>query len=832
MRNWLNVESSIALGWEAAQRGENARVLLIGEAGIGKTWIADRLAHRYAGEALILNVRGSPTERSALAPVYDAVYAAIRGLQVAEQTILAILERICQFVPFLQGVGSAGISSTVSDTRLAVLKRSGLTLPAVSAPALFDFLGREVARGKPIVLCADDAHWLDEASWDVIRWACDEPAATGRLVLITYDPHLGAGTDTSGERALQLAQWKAGESTDGWRFLNAERWTPDSVPLLCDVILKYPINLSAEDTTTLCDASGGLTLCIESILHALRETKAISLDHGIFQLQRKLSSIAIHSDLTSAILTQIADTYRGITDSRKALELASVIGTTFDDEAVDSIAKLATSHRIFAEVERRHALVQTLLDARDSPDSWKFRHPQIQRLIYEHAGGRVSRLHLRLAEYLAQLPQSEPFEVFLHYRRGGDFEAATEQLRRAIDRYIVSGLYKPALQAVIEWLHEISGNARVVSLKARAELELLRGQSLYHLEDYPEAINTFERITLMAPEAYLKYEGHRWLGRAYARMHTRDCFERAVSELTTATKGFADLARSEAEGDAYVDLITALGHLNRFDEARCAYEKAEAIFARLHDSLSLARLQRRGVVFMAPELLVPILLRTARTFEELGLSVELVMSLNNAATELIFQCRFSDARNCLERAIAASEQVNSFGRAYLRNNEGVIALMEGRWKIAAACFAAALESTSRSINRLIIGMNVAIVRRYSDGPAPALEHLVRILEDAKESGEQTYIVPAAVNAAAAAAALGRSGEVRLFLAEHQAGISAAPIAVRTAAEYLLANVNEDISQVLKDRARVDPIDASSEQAAIRNVACFPFVPLDMQFWSD
>lgn len=191
------------------------------------------------------------------------------------------------------------------------------------------------------------------------------------------------------------------------------------MPDLCTRILKSPVALKEREVRLITEKSGGLPLFVESILVALQAADAIKEVNGFIRTTRPLDAVSIDNDLRELVLSTIASAFLAITDARQALEVASVKGMSLNDGAVDSVAPLPASHAIFAEVQRRFALVtQTDSDTHLS-DLWRFRHPEHQRLAYEHAGTRVSGMHLRLAEHLSRLPHADPIELFYHYTRFG-----------------------------------------------------------------------------------------------------------------------------------------------------------------------------------------------------------------------------------------------------------------------------------------------------------------------------------------------------------------------------------------------------------------------------
>jgi DNA-binding CsgD family transcriptional regulator len=135
-----------------AARGDGRLVMVMGEAGIGKTSLVQRFAGRRRADAIVL--RGACDALSTprpLGPLFD-VASAIGGE----------LERLAE-----------------SDAPREQLFRASLAA-----------LG---AGSKPHVLIVEDVHWADEATLDWIRYLARRIGGTGALVVLTCrDDEIGA----------------------------------------------------------------------------------------------------------------------------------------------------------------------------------------------------------------------------------------------------------------------------------------------------------------------------------------------------------------------------------------------------------------------------------------------------------------------------------------------------------------------------------------------------------------------------------------------------------------------------------------------------------------
>jgi len=156
-REWRTLEQC----WRAVTRGQGRIVLLEGEAGVGKSRLADDFVrHAVAEGAIALRGRGyDATAAIPFAPVVEALRGALAapGLAGAAPEWLAEAARL---LPELR-------------QRFTLLPPTG---PAASPPEawrVFEGVAQllsAVAAEQPIVVTIDDLHWCDEDSANLLRF--------------------------------------------------------------------------------------------------------------------------------------------------------------------------------------------------------------------------------------------------------------------------------------------------------------------------------------------------------------------------------------------------------------------------------------------------------------------------------------------------------------------------------------------------------------------------------------------------------------------------------------------------------------------------------------
>ncbi|WP_214406657.1 ATP-binding protein, partial [Pseudonocardia lacus] len=169
--------SRIADLLRAAARGDSAALVLHGEAGIGKSALADAVVESVTGTG---TGTGTSTDTSTDGPT--AVVLRTRGIE-AESSIpfggLAdLLRPALPLLPELPGPQSAALAGALALGPPAAADRFAIAAATLSLLAL-------AGRGRPLLCVVDDAHWLDAASAEALVFAARRMKAEGSVILFT-----------------------------------------------------------------------------------------------------------------------------------------------------------------------------------------------------------------------------------------------------------------------------------------------------------------------------------------------------------------------------------------------------------------------------------------------------------------------------------------------------------------------------------------------------------------------------------------------------------------------------------------------------------------------
>jgi DNA-binding CsgD family transcriptional regulator len=387
-------------------------VLLLSDAGIGKTRLAREFLARRQGGVVGLSARAHPLGETTSFGVWsEALESHLRGLPPNEITELCggFLDDLAAL---LHSVAAVRGSAVHEPSRLRLLEGFAVVLS-------------NLARRTPVVVFVDDAHLADVSSWEALGYLASTIGAARVLVLAAARPAELVENPAAVQVLLQLEQ-------DG--MLRRLELSPlDSVAIaeLAGAALNdLPSSALVE---WLVERSRGNALFGLGLLQAL-------LDEGA-----DLSAPALRS-LPEALTERVAIRVRNLDEAAIAtLEWLAAIGRRVDfrdlvrltglpaDRLALILERLVRS-RLVSEQERGHEL------------TYELAHPLIQEAIYERIGAARRRgLHRGIGRTL--LAADRLGEAAAHFARSaevGDDEAIAA-LRDAVRQAENRGAYREAL---------------------------------------------------------------------------------------------------------------------------------------------------------------------------------------------------------------------------------------------------------------------------------------------------------------------------------------------------------------------------------------------------
>jgi DNA-binding CsgD family transcriptional regulator len=677
----------------AAVNGRGSLVLIGGEAGIGKTALAEVVCQEAS-------------ERGALVLVG-------RSFDFTETP---------PYGPWVEAIGRYRQTDGLPPLPAAFTQR-GIIGPVTSQAALFqqiaDFLGA-LTVAHPVVLLLDDLHWADPASLDLLRVTARATASLPLLLLTTYR----ADELTRRHPLYALLPVLVREA-------NATRLALHPLEEEATAALaRGRFTLPDADNTRLVaylDARGeGNPFFIGELLQTLVEERVLRERDGGWTL----------GDLAGAsvppLLRQVIDGRLERLDAeiQRLLAVAAVIGQEVPLAVWTTVAQV--DEDAIAEVIERGVAARLLAETAAGA---RFAHALVREAVYEGISAmRRRRLHLRVAERLLAMPTPDPDAMGYHLQQAGDARAA-EWLTRAgeraalayawavaADRYAAALALLPTTDATagergwlryrLAWMRgfddgpqavehlleaerlgRVAGDAGLVALSifARGLCRCIADTIQAGLEDVAagvaarRALSSAERARLRAPSLSLgsmdETDGAgpfvQWLATAGRYAQARAIGEDAMAARPPSLAGEGGFA---ARGDVSLGLAQVYAALGLPDESAQAFAAARAAFTAIgfHFMVGMcdANETRLTLCYIADR---PAALRRLASAEEQALArgyVDATEPRRRAAwfPLLVLHGRWEDAR---EVALAARAEHGLPYTSVIRHHFGAMAYARG-----------------------------------------------------------------------------------------------------------------------------------------------------------
>jgi DNA-binding SARP family transcriptional activator/tetratricopeptide (TPR) repeat protein len=522
----------LSLAWTSAAAGDPGLVLLVGEAGIGKTRLAaEVVAIAEATGGVIVQARCYEAERGLfLQPIIEALTPVLSTLATAE------LRRI---------VGDAAPTLTALIPALEPLLRPGPLLrgaPDLELRRAFDAVTDVVVRlsGRaPVLVVLDDLQNAGRATVELLHY---------------MSRHLG------GSRVLVLATIRREEGADALSTL-------DSVSATIDVDA-----LSLAAVTDLATRSGQAHL----VDHIVQQTRG----HTLYVVET-LASLSTGRDgvpesLQAAVLARVQ---RAGPDTEVLLRAAAILGATLDPvhlAALLGIAPQAVLDRCSAALAARLLVV--------SDRDFEFANDLMREVLYESTPPptRIA-WHRQAADLLADHPEA----LGAHAAACGDWSRAARAWLLAAEEAMRRFATADA-EALVN--RAIDAAQRGVDLEVTARAFVVRGRARDLRSEFATAMADFETALGLAREA-----GDQRVEMLVLRQLAGDvtvALGLSVGQSVRYLERGLALAQNLGDRTVEVDLLSRLAVIaaNRlcFTESLEYSRRSVAIARVVHDDVALA----------------------------------------------------------------------------------------------------------------------------------------------------------------------------------------------------------------------------------------------------
>jgi predicted ATPase len=437
--------------WAQALAGHGRVVLLSGEAGIGKSRIAETLRDRVAVDsATVWRLQCSlHYANSALHPVvtrlervleFDREDRAERRLEKIEALLERAEQPVEKVAPLLAALLSVPTGDRYPPLQVSPQLQREHTLAALQGLLL------GLATRTPVLLIVEDVHWIDPTSQELLDLLVERLSGVRALVLFTFRPgYWPVWAGWSHVTVCVVNRLGHGEAAELVRLLAGGKALPE--PVREEIVAR----------------TDGVPLFIEEVTKTVLESGALEERADRYALAGPLPPRLVPATLQDSLMARLDQA----APLKEVAQIGSVIGRQFSYELLAAVAgvpdeelQAALGQLVKAELASRHGTPPHA--------TYTFKHALVQEAAYESLlFARRQALHARVLEILeATRPDvvcSSPELLAYHATAAGLHE-------KAVHYRHLAGL----------WASERSANAEAIA-HLTSGLEVLR-----EVRDSPE----------------------------------------------------------------------------------------------------------------------------------------------------------------------------------------------------------------------------------------------------------------------------------------------------------------------------------------------------------
>jgi adenylate cyclase len=610
-----------------ARAGHGQVLLLVGDAGVGKSRLASEIARRW------LESGGKSHSGACVSHGRHTPYLPWRGILTFVAGLapnLSVEERVARLQSMLKGLPPPVSTPDVSLSddywlqRLPLLagimglecKDTSLThnlgegLRRDNGFATLKALMLEEARRQPLLILLEDTHSSDELSLELTAFLASELSNAAILLLFVHRP-MPKPTPLSYQRLLAMPHASQ---------LVVSELDPEASLQLVKNRLGVA-DLPPELAALIRRKGQGNPFFIEELINSLVGMHALKVENGRCVMVGDLGTLELPDTVQKVVLARIDR----LKDAEKmTLKVAAAIGRTFQRDLVEAVHPwLSSSEALNHQLAHLQAEDFTRQEARDSDPEFLFKHIITQEVAYETMlYSQREQLHATLGDVLEARPNSREIIDLLayHYSRSDNREKAMSYLCRAGEKALNGYANAAAISYFTEALKiaEKLGNVAIqlesfagrekaynrLGNRAAQGDDLTRMKklaSLHHaMDQYLEAGNRQVQLAMnvgdyngalaMAEEtlALARREGKSlWEARVLTTMgitywrqglydNARGCMLKALD-----SQGAIDDPRLKAVSLNYLGLIGV--QISEYEQARNYYQQALEIYRTLSD---------------------------------------------------------------------------------------------------------------------------------------------------------------------------------------------------------------------------------------------------------
>ncbi|QEG41175.1 protein kinase domain-containing protein [Roseimaritima ulvae] len=477
--------------WELACEGNSQIVLLIGEAGLGKSRLLHVMRTRVADEItggqdrMVVEWRCSPFHQSSgFFPVRES-FQALLGFErhASDADKLDRLEQHLgelglateNYVPLF-----AALLSIDCDSRYAPLQLSSARQKEWTLEALSQWLSA-LCSLRPVMLIVEDLHWVDPSTLELLTLLAGQPGAESFLGLFTFRPEFTPPWPSSTQQT-QIA---------------LQRLTRSQIE---QIVSCFASDLPRGVVDRIVEHTDGVPLFVEEVTKMMTDIYR-SKEDTVGQIPESTIGSRSHSvSIPPTLQALLAARLERLSGDLSVVRTAAALGREFSYPMLAASGDLP-DQRLQLELDK---LVQDQLIFRRGvpPDChYTFKHALLQDAVYDGMLKRERReIHGRIADALLNQFQDvvtdRPELVAYHLTEADRISAALEYWAIAGNQATERGQFVEAvshLELATELLTRIAAGSQTDALEYRLNVPL--GISTLSLKGYaaPELGGIYDR---------------------------------------------------------------------------------------------------------------------------------------------------------------------------------------------------------------------------------------------------------------------------------------------------------------------------------------------------
>jgi class 3 adenylate cyclase/predicted ATPase len=472
---------------DQAKQGVGQVVLLSGEAGIGKSRLAQFVRESVSDEPHVLvEIYGSPYYQNSYLHCAAQLIRRHLGLSgKSDQEKISALESLFKRydvcaqdkVPLFADLLSIPLDGErYQELQFTPVQKKQKTLE------VFLTLAMAISSKKPLIIIAEDLHWMDPTTMDLLGMFIDQVPTASIFLLMTY-------------RMEYTPTWTP---RSHMTQISVNRLTRDQTAHM----IKWLANnkeLPQELVQEITNKTDGTPLFVEELTKMVLESDLLIETDDSYQLVSPISSLAIPSSLQDSLMSRLDR----LGPNKELAQLSATLGREFSYNLLKAVAKPAET---LFENRLAHLVYSELLYQRGIPPeaSYTFRHALVHELAYQSLLKKTRQqyhhhISKTLQERFPEIIEESP-EIMAHH--------CTE-----------AGDYKEALKY---WLE---AGKKSIKRSAITDAIVHLNKALSVLKQLPESVGTVEYELSIQASLGLAY----MLSKGYAASEVEKAFARAYS---------------------------------------------------------------------------------------------------------------------------------------------------------------------------------------------------------------------------------------------------------------------------------------------------------------